>query len=109
MRENDIVLTSPGLTLLEALLSGVPPVGFIQNKLQCPWRHVDNVYEPERIYDVETLMRDARRNYQEGEEVIATQFESGRREVLETLRSFARSHRPAESTGSGAETDDFTR
>lgn len=52
MRSADLLLTSPGLTMIEALFLRTPVVAFHQNTLQQLFQDYDFVYPPERMEDI---------------------------------------------------------
>jgi spore coat polysaccharide biosynthesis predicted glycosyltransferase SpsG len=85
MYESDFVLTSPGLSSLEALFIGVPTLAVYQNEWQeKAYRTAEFAYPKERIKHVEKKIRDVYDMYTHQNQ-YNTEIGTGKDEIITTI------------------------
>jgi spore coat polysaccharide biosynthesis predicted glycosyltransferase SpsG len=86
MLESDIVVTSPGLTLLESLVLGVPVFAVYQNDLQEVYSGYDFVVGESSLPDIERHLVGVYRSFDRLTDDLKIDFEAGRAAVLDAIR-----------------------
>jgi spore coat polysaccharide biosynthesis predicted glycosyltransferase SpsG len=86
MLEADVVITSPGLTMMEALLLGKPVVAFYQNELQKIWSEYPFVHAPDQLENLLSILHKTHTSFDEITSDLNLDFFEGKQQVLDAIR-----------------------
>jgi spore coat polysaccharide biosynthesis predicted glycosyltransferase SpsG len=83
----DVVITSPGLTMMEAIALRRPIIAFYQNELQEIWQCYPFVHCPDRLNHLVTLIEEAHGSFAELTSDHNIDFLEGKNQVIDAISS----------------------